>query len=135
MIELTEQQAEALETHDSVLPLCRVAGAAISLSACRSRLVSWKRTASGERAMTPVTIVDIADPALLAKLASSNGAILFRGPNGEQIRWAQPVPPGQLPAGIRPPITDEEFEKLRQRPDSGITLAEFWQKVERGEWK
>ena len=33
------------------------------------------------------------------------------------------------------PFSDEEIEEARKRPDSGITLAEFWEKVKRGEWK
>ena len=85
--------------------------------------------------MSQVTTVVITDPELLAKLAAAEGPILFQGPNGESVRWAEPVPRGQLPPSIRPPISDEEFEERRKRTSSGITLAEFWAKVERGEWK
>ena len=85
--------------------------------------------------MSPVTTVVISDPELLAKLAATDGPILFRGPNGESVRWAEPVPPGKLPAGFKSPISDEEFEAARKEPDSGITLDEFWKQVERGEWR
>ena len=85
--------------------------------------------------MTPATTVVISDPELLAKLAASDGLIVFRGPDGKCVRLAEPVPPGQLPAGIKSPFSDEEIEEARKRPDSGITLTEFWDKVKRGEWK
>ena len=82
-----------------------------------------------------VTNIVVKDPEMLAQLAAANGPILFRGPNGECIRWAQSVPAGQMPANLRPPISEEEYEELRQQPDSGIPLAEFWKQVERGEWQ
>lgn len=85
--------------------------------------------------MTPATTVVISDPELLAKLAASDGLIVFRGPDGKCVRLAEPVPPGQLPAGIKSPFSDEEIEEARTRPDSGITLTEFWDKVKGGEWK
>ena len=85
--------------------------------------------------MTPATTVVISDPELLAKLAASDGLIVFRGPDGKCVRMAEPVPQGQLPAGIKSPFSDEEIEEARKRPDSGITLTEFWDKVKRGEWK
>ncbi len=84
--------------------------------------------------MSPVTTIVVTDPELLAKLATAEGPIVFRGPNGEYVRVAEPVSRDRLPAVLRPPISDEEFEKLRKSPD-GIPLAEFWKKVERGEWK
>lgn len=82
-----------------------------------------------------VTTIVISDPEQLAKLAAADGPILFLGPNGETVRWAEPVPRDKLPEGVRPPISDEELERRRKSPVSGITLAEFWQKVERGEWR
>ena len=85
--------------------------------------------------MTPVTTVDITDPVLLARLASTSGVVVFRGPNRECVRLAELVPADQLPPGLRPPISDEEFEKLRQQPDSGVTLDEFWKRVKSGEWR
>ena len=62
--------------------------------------------------MTPATTVVISDPELLAKLAASDGLIVFRGPDGKCVRLAEPVPPGQLPAGIKSPFSDEEIEKI-----------------------
>ncbi|HXD89269.1 MAG TPA: hypothetical protein VN641_22445 [Urbifossiella sp.] len=85
--------------------------------------------------MIPATTVVISDPELLAKLASSDGLIVFRGPDGQTVRFAEPVPQGHLPNGIKSPFTDVEIEEARKRPDSGITLAEFWEKMNRGEWK
>ncbi len=80
------------------------------------------------------TTITITDPALLAQLAAADGHIVFRGPGGEYVKSAT-VANGGLPPGVKSPFTDEEIEAARQEPDSGITLAEFWQKVERGEWK
>ena len=51
--------------------------------------------------MSPVTTVVIQDPELLAKLAAADGLILFQGPNGESVRWAESVPRDKLPPGIR----------------------------------
>ncbi len=78
--------------------------------------------------MTPATTVVISDPELLAKLASSDGVIVFRGPDGKCVRMAEPVPQGQLPNGIKSPISDEEFEKARQQK-GGVPLAEVWKRL------
>ena len=78
--------------------------------------------------MSPVTTVVVTDPELLAKLAAAEGPILFQGPNGECVRWAEPVPRDKLPPSLRPPISDEEFEKLRKSPD-GLPLAEVWKRI------
>jgi hypothetical protein len=88
-----------------------------------------------ETAMSPVTVIDISDPAVLARLAAADGPVIFRGPDGRCVRMAELVPPGQLPAGVRSPISDEEFEQRRRLPNSGVTLTEFWEQVERGEWR
>ena len=82
-----------------------------------------------------VTTIVITDPDLLAKIAAADGQIVFRGPTGDTVKTAEVVPDGKLPPGVKSPFTDEEIEAARKEPDSGITLAEFWQKVERGEWK
>jgi hypothetical protein len=81
-----------------------------------------------------ITNIVVNDPEMLAQLAAAEGSILFRGPNGECIRWVEPVPRSQLPERFRS-LSDEEFEQARKRSDSGITLDEFWRRVERGEWK
>ncbi|HYH63725.1 MAG TPA: hypothetical protein VD866_03410 [Urbifossiella sp.] len=78
--------------------------------------------------MSAVTTVVITDPDLLARLAATDGPIAFCGPDGAFVRFANPAPRGKLPAGVRPPITDEEFEKLRQQPD-GRPLAEVWKRI------
>lgn len=74
--------------------------------------------------MSPVTTVVVTDPELLAKLAVAEGPILFRGPNGETVRWAEPVPEGKLPPGLRSPISDEEFEE-RRKQTGGRPLADI----------
>ncbi|MCI0703775.1 MAG: hypothetical protein L0241_22175 [Planctomycetia bacterium] len=81
------------------------------------------------------TTITITDPELLAKLAAANGQIIFRGPGGEPVKTVSTVPYGVPPPGVKSPVSDEEFEEARKSPDSGITLAEFWEKVQRGEWK
>jgi hypothetical protein len=81
------------------------------------------------------TTITITDPELLAKLAAAEGQIVFRGPGGEHVKTAETVAPGALPPGVRSPFTDEEIEAARQEPDCDITLAEFWKKVQSGEWK
>jgi hypothetical protein len=75
------------------------------------------------------TIITITDPELLAKLTAAEGQIIFRGPGGEHVKTAATVPE------VKSPFTDEEIEEARKSPNSGITLAEFWEKVKRGEWR
>jgi hypothetical protein len=81
------------------------------------------------------TTITITDPELLAKLAAAEGQIVFRGPGGERVTTVATVTEGSLPPGVRSPFTDEEIEAARQEPDSEFTLAEFWKKVQSGEWK
>jgi len=81
------------------------------------------------------TTITITDPELLAKLAAAEGQIVFRGPGGELVKMAAIVPPRSLPPGVKSPFTDEQIEEARKSPNSGITLAEFWEKVKRGEWR
>lgn len=78
--------------------------------------------------MGPITTIVVKDPEVLAQLAAAEGPILFNGPNGECIRWAESVPPGKLPLSIRPPISDEEYEELRKQPD-GLPLTEVWKRI------
>jgi hypothetical protein len=85
--------------------------------------------------MSAVTTIVISDPELLAKLASAVGQIVFRGPSGDTVKTAEVVANGTPPPGVKSPITDEEFEEARKSPDSGISLKEFWRRVERGEWR
>lgn len=82
-----------------------------------------------------VTTIVITDPELLAKLAAADGQIVFRGPTGDTGRTAEVVFDGKLPPGVKSPVSDEEFEEARKSPDSGISLTEFWKRVQNGEWK
>lgn len=84
--------------------------------------------------MTTTTIT-ITDPDLIAQLVAAEGQIVFRGPGGEHVKTAQAVAPGALPPPRKGPLSAEEFEEARKSPNSGITLAEFWEKVKRGEWR
>jgi ribosomal protein S11 len=81
------------------------------------------------------TTITITDPELLAKLAAAEGRIVFRGPGGEHVKTAETVAQGALPPGVKSPFTDEQIQEARKSPNSGITLAEFWEKVKRGEWR
>ena len=78
--------------------------------------------------MSPVTTVVITDPELLARLAATDGPIVFRGPNGEYVRFADPAPPGAIPAGFKSPVTDAEFQEARKQPD-GLPLADVWERI------
>lgn len=79
--------------------------------------------------------ITITDPDLIAKLAAADGRIVFRGPGGDQVMTVQTVGRMVPPPGVKSPVSDEDFEQARKASSSGITLAEFWKKVERGEWK
>ena len=81
------------------------------------------------------TTITITDPNLIAQLAAADGQIVFRGPAGEHVKTAATVAYGVPPAGVRSPVSDEEIEEARKSPNSGITLTEFWAKVERREWR
>jgi hypothetical protein len=64
----------------------------------------------------------------------ADGQIIFQGPTGQPVKTVETVPFGKLPPGMKSPVSDEEFEEAKKSPDSGISLKEFWKKVERGEW-
>ncbi len=81
------------------------------------------------------TTITITDPEVLAQLAVADGRIVFRGPTGEPVKTVATVAYGVPPPGVKSPISDEEFEAARKSPSSGVTLAEFWEKVKRGEWR
>ena len=81
------------------------------------------------------TTITITDPELLAQLAAAEGRIVFRGPTGEAVKTVATVPNAASPSGVKSPFTDEQIEEARKSPNSGITLAEFWEKVRRGEWR
>ncbi len=90
---------------------------------------------TGEEQAVNTTTITITDPELLAQLAAADGQIVFRGPAGEAVKTVATIPRGALPPGVRSPVSDAEFEEARKSPNSGITLAEFWEKVKRGEWR
>jgi len=81
------------------------------------------------------TTITITDPELLAKLAAAEGQIVFCGPGGEAVMTVATVTNGTPPSRIKGPLTDEQVEEARKSPNCGITLAEFWEKVKRGEWR
>jgi hypothetical protein len=82
-----------------------------------------------------VTSLTISDPELLAKLAAAPGFIEIRDPAGRVLGTFFLDGYGVPPPGVKSPISDEEFERARRSPSSGVTLAEFWEKVKRGEWR
>jgi hypothetical protein len=81
------------------------------------------------------TTITITDPNLLAQLAAAEGQIVFRGPTGEAVKTVATVANGTRQSMPNGPLTDDQFEEARKSPNSGITLAEFWEKVKRGEWR
>jgi hypothetical protein len=85
--------------------------------------------------MISVTKIVITDSELLAKLSAANGQIVFEGPTGDLVKTVETVPFGKLPPGVKSPVSNAEFEEARKSPDSGITLDEFWKRVEQGKWK
>ena len=79
--------------------------------------------------------ITITDPALLAQLTQVSGVVELKDPTGRVIGTLLPEGYGKLPPGVKSPVSDEEFEEARKSPDSGISLAEFWRRVQAGEWK
>jgi hypothetical protein len=97
--------------------------------------------------------IKISDPVLLAQFTQASERIEVCDPTGRVIGvflaghidvrdeasqllgTFMPGAPGQLPPGVKSPVSDEEFEEARRSPDSGITLNEFWKKVAGGEWQ
>lgn len=78
----------------------------------------------------------ITDPALLAQLNAAKGAIEVCGPDGRVLRTFIQEGYGKMPPGVKSPVSDEEFEEARKQPDSGITLQEFWQRIQSdGKWR
>lgn len=82
-----------------------------------------------------MTSITITDPALLALLTATTGPVDVKGPDGSVVGTFLNGGRGKLPPGVKSPISDEEFERARQEPSSGITLDEFWAKVRAGTWK
>lgn len=80
--------------------------------------------------------ITINDPALLAQLAAAPGSIEVRDPAGRVLGTFFLEGYGKPPAGVKSPVSDEEFEEARKSPDSGITLDEFWKRIQNdGKWR
>lgn len=71
----------------------------------------------------------VADAEMARQLAAAEGQVTIVDGTGTVIAVCTPV---KFPHS---PFTDEEIEEARKSPNSGITLAEFWEKVKRGEWR
>jgi hypothetical protein len=79
--------------------------------------------------------ITITDPALLAQLTQAGGVVEVKDPTGRVIGTFILDGYGKLPPGVKSPYTDEEIEEARKEPDSGVTLAEFWKRVQNGQWR
>ena len=79
--------------------------------------------------------ITINDPALLAQFAGAPGVVEIRDPDGRVIGTFFVPGYGVPPPGVKSPISNEEFEEARKSPDSGITLAELFKRLESGEPK
>jgi hypothetical protein len=78
----------------------------------------------------------ITDPTLLAHLNAAKGIIEVCGPDGRVLGTFIQEGYGKTPPGVKSPISDEEFEEACKQPDSGITLQEFWQRMQSdGKWR
>lgn len=79
--------------------------------------------------------ITITDPELLAQFAAAPGFVEICDPAGRVLGTFFLDGYGVPPPGVKSPFSDAEFEEARKSPSSGITLTEFFQKLERGEWK
>ena len=69
--------------------------------------------------------ITISDPALLAQLAAIQGEVELKDPSGRTVAKASTEWGGKLPAGVKSPLSDEEFERLRQTQRPGRKLADI----------
>ena len=74
--------------------------------------------------------ITITDPALLAQLAAVQGEVELKDPSGRTVAKALTEWDGQLPPGVRSPLSDEEFEQLRQTQRPGRKLADVIRDLE-----
>ena len=80
--------------------------------------------------------ITITDAGLLAQLASAPGFVELRDPSGRVLGTFFLDGYGKPPPGVKSPVSDEEFERARQEPSSGITLDEFWKRMRSdGKWR
>lgn len=73
--------------------------------------------------------ITINDPALLAQLKAVNGPVDLRGPDGEFLFTITP-PFGKPPPGFVSPISDEEFQRRREKYRDGKPLSEILKRLE-----
>ena len=79
--------------------------------------------------------ITITDPTLLAQLTAAK-VVELRDPSGRVIGTFVVEGYGVPPPGVKSPISDEEFEEARRSPDSGISLTEFWKRMQNdGKWR
>jgi len=70
----------------------------------------------------------ITDPALLAQLSQTSGAVEVQDSNGNYLGTFAP-PIGKLPPGVHSPFSMEEIERRRKQPD-GRPLADILRDLE-----
>lgn len=75
-----------------------------------------------------MTTIVIHDPELLAKLAATEGQIIFQGPTGDPVKKVETAAAGKLPPGFKIPFTDEELAR-RSQDRTGRPLAEVWRTI------
>ncbi len=78
--------------------------------------------------------ITITDPELLAKLSAAPGFIEMRDPAGRVLGTFFLEGYGQLPPGVKSPISDEEFEEARKQT-GGKPLAEILKRFQAGDGK
>jgi hypothetical protein len=74
--------------------------------------------------------ITISDPALLAQLAAIQGEVELKDPSGRTVAKVTREWDGKLPPGVKSPISDEEFERLRQTQRPGRKLADIIRDLE-----
>jgi hypothetical protein len=79
-------------------------------------------------------VEDVTNPDAVAVFSDVDAPVLVCDALGQLIGRFENNWYGKPPFGIKSPFTDEQIEEARKSSNSGITLAEFWEKVKRGEW-
>jgi hypothetical protein len=76
--------------------------------------------------------ITISDPALLAQLAAVHGEVELKDPTGRTVAKASTEWDGKLPPGVKSPLSDDEFERLRLTQRPGRKLADIMRDLEGG---
>jgi hypothetical protein len=76
--------------------------------------------------------ITISDPALLAQLAAIQGEVELMDPSGRTVAKATREWDGKLPPGVKSPLSDEEFARLKESSRSGRRLADILRDLEGG---